>query len=197
MPYDLPLIYSCCICHPHSTCRHPYMPGQLLGCNTLKQYLHLYRRELPPDNALLRLKHFHDHVPAANHGNAASHLINHALHAVTRRLQSSPDPRMCSLQSVQHLQRLWVGDRSNVKLGRRQPVRRRRGDVHKDLSAVVLHLHWHGGPLYAVSCLLWGHSLVKSKYACLCHLCGACSQLCMSDACLCSVHICLACSPGL
>ena len=26
--------------------------------------------------------------------------------------------------------------------GKRQPVRRRRGDVHGDLSAIVLHLDW-------------------------------------------------------
>lgn len=101
-------------------------------------------RELSPDNAALRMEHYHMISPAANACNAAAHLNNHALQAVTRRVGRSVDPRMRSLTSVQHLQSLWVGDRSNVKMGYRQPVRRRRGDVHGDLSAVVMHLQWQG-----------------------------------------------------
>ena len=42
------------------------------------------------------------------------------------------------------LQSLYSGDRSLYKWGKRQPVRRRRGDVHGDLSAIVLHLDWSG-----------------------------------------------------
>ena len=60
----------------------------------------------------------------------------------TRRQQS--DPRMASLRSVGDLQQLWVGSRANYKWGGRQPLRRRRGDVHGDISAVVLRLDWDG-----------------------------------------------------
>ncbi len=42
------------------------------------------------------------------------------------------------------LQSLWTGDRSMYRWGKRQPVRRRRGDVHGDLSAIVLRLAWNG-----------------------------------------------------
>ena len=45
---------------------------------------------------------------------------------------------------VSKLDSLHVGDRSQFKYGRRQPVRRRRGDVHGDLSAIVLHFDWAG-----------------------------------------------------
>ena len=107
-------------------------------------FVSLCRQELSSDSAALRMDCYHKHVPTANGANAAAHLNNHALHAVTRRVRASADPRMRSLRNVQHLQRLWVGDRTSVKLSHRQPVRRRRGDVHGDLSAVVLHLQWEG-----------------------------------------------------
>ena len=42
------------------------------------------------------------------------------------------------------MQSLYVGDRSGYKYSRRQPVRRRRGDVHGDLSAIVLHIDYPG-----------------------------------------------------
>ena len=84
-------------------------------------------------------------APHATGGNAAAHLAQLALQAVverTRRQQS--DPRMASLRSVGDLQQLWVGSRANYKWGGRQPLRRRRGDVHGDVSAVVLRLDWDG-----------------------------------------------------
>ncbi len=40
------------------------------------------------------------------------------------------------------MQSLYTGDRSGYKYSRRQPVRRRRGDVHGDLSAIVLHIEY-------------------------------------------------------
>ena len=42
------------------------------------------------------------------------------------------------------VQSLYTGDRSLYRWGKRQPVRRRRGDVHGDLSAIVLHIDWAG-----------------------------------------------------
>ena len=42
------------------------------------------------------------------------------------------------------VQSLWTGDKSGYKWGKRQPVRRRRGDVHGDLSAIVMRLDWQG-----------------------------------------------------
>ena len=51
---------------------------------------------------------------------------------------------MASLRSVGDLQQLWVGSRVNYKWGGRQPLRRRRGDVHGDVSAIVLRLDWDG-----------------------------------------------------
>ena len=53
---------------------------------------------------------------------------------------------------VAKLDSLHVGDRSQYKYGRRQPVRRRRGDVHGDLSAVVLHFDWAGGARLTSPC---------------------------------------------
>ncbi|CAL8471895.1 g11437 [Coccomyxa elongata] len=96
--------------------------------------------ELPSHKALLRLRHYHEAAPSATGGNAAAHLTNFALHTVARRSTRLSDPRMRSLKSVSHLQSLYTGDRSGYKYSRRQPVRRRRGDVHGDLSAIVLHI---------------------------------------------------------
>jgi len=45
-------------------------------------------------------------------------------------------------EGCQCVQSLYTGDRSLYRWGKRQPVRRRRGDVHGDLSAIVLHLDW-------------------------------------------------------
>lgn len=111
----------------------------------------LFRHELPAQKALLRLRHFHDAAPSANGGNAAAHLTNFALHTVARRASRLTDPRMRSLRSVGHLQSLYTGDRSGYKWSRRQPVRRRRGDVHGDLSAIVLRIDWSGGQTYFLS----------------------------------------------
>ena len=51
---------------------------------------------------------------------------------------------MCASVQPSRLSQLWVGDRSQYKYASRQPVRRRRGDVHGDLSSVVLHFDWAG-----------------------------------------------------
>ncbi len=66
---------------------------------------------------------------------------------VTQRTQRQRDPRMRALQEPSDVQSLWVGDVSNYKWGGKQPVRRRRGDVHDDISAMVLHMDWSGDEL--------------------------------------------------
>ena len=50
-------------------------------------------------------------------------------------------------------QSLWTGDKSGYRWGKRQPVRRRRGDVHGDLSAIVIHLDAQGKPSHNTSAL--------------------------------------------
>lgn len=62
------------------------------------------------------------------------------------RVSSSADPRMAVLRDPATLQQLWKGSQRNYRWGGRQPLRRRRGDVHGDLSAVVIRLDWAGGP---------------------------------------------------
>ncbi|KAK9814679.1 hypothetical protein WJX72_009638 [[Myrmecia] bisecta] len=101
-----------------------------------------YWREMAPKKALLRLQHHQESTPAANGGNASAHLVNFALHAVTQRTRRQKDPRMRSLRSVTNLQSLWKGDKSNFKWGGRQPLRRRAGDVHGDISIISLRLDW-------------------------------------------------------
>ena len=51
---------------------------------------------------------------------------------------------LCCVAQPSRLNQLWLGDRSQFKYSSRQPVRRRRGDVHGDLSNVVLNFHWAG-----------------------------------------------------
>ena len=86
-----------------------------------------------------------DGAPFATGGNTAAHLAQLALQAVAARSSRHvSDPRMASLRSTSHLQQLWTGSRANYRWGGRQPLRRRRGDVHGDLSAVVLRLDWDG-----------------------------------------------------
>ena len=96
---------------------------------------------------MLRLQHYYKHAPRANQGAAAAHLTNYALHCITQRVRASTDLRNRSLRSVGNLQSLQLGDKSQYKWGDRQPVRRRRGDVHGDLTAIVLRLDWEGGAL--------------------------------------------------
>lgn len=60
------------------------------------------------------------------------------------RVSKSSDPRMAVLRDPATLQQLWTGSKRNFKWGGRQPLRRRRGDVHGDLSAVVIRLDWAG-----------------------------------------------------
>lgn len=57
------------------------------------------------------------------------------------------DPRMSSLKSVTNLASLWTGSKDNFRWGGRQPLRRRRGDVHGDLTSIVLQFDWEGKPL--------------------------------------------------
>ncbi len=98
-------------------------------------------------NALLRVQHFYTSVPTASHGNGAAHLTNFALHNVTQRTKRMRDPRMRAIRHVSQLQSLWAGDINNYKWGGRQPVRRRRGDVHGDMTSVVLRVNWPGQSL--------------------------------------------------
>lgn len=102
------------------------------------------RQEVSPQKALLRTQCYHQHAPHASGGVAAAHLVNYALHRVTQRLKNHKDPRMASLKSVNNLLSLQTGDKQAYKWGSRQPMRRRRGDVHDDLTAAVFHLDWEG-----------------------------------------------------
>ena len=97
---------------------------------------------MAPAHALLRLQHLAQEVPSASAGNPAAHLINYALHAVARRMQKADDPRLRALSSVSALESLWVGSHPGEE---RAPLRRRRGDVHGDLTTVVIQLTWPGG----------------------------------------------------
>ena len=90
------------------------------------------------------MQHYHASVPDASNGNGAAHLTNYALHNVTQRTRRMRDPRMQAIRHVSQLQSLWAGDVGNYKWGGRQPVRRRRGDVHGDMTSVVLHFNWPG-----------------------------------------------------
>lgn len=101
-------------------------------------------RDVTAQNALLRMQHFYASVPTASHGNGAAHLTNFALHNVTQRTKRMRDPRMRAIRHVSQLQSLWAGDIGNYKWGGRQPVRRRRGDVHGDMTSVVLRVNWPG-----------------------------------------------------
>lgn len=101
-------------------------------------------QELPAQNAALRMRAFHEASPSATDGNAAAHLAHLALQTVTARTTRTEDPRMFALRTPTHLQQLWKGDRRSYRWGSRQPMRRRAGDVHGDLTAIVLHLDWHG-----------------------------------------------------
>ena len=90
------------------------------------------------------MQHYHASIPDASNGNGAAHLTNYALHNVTQRTRRMRDPRMQAIRHVSQLQSLWAGDVGNYKWGGRQPVRRRRGDVHGDMTSVVLHFNWPG-----------------------------------------------------
>lgn len=101
-------------------------------------------REVAPRKALLRMQCYHQKAPRANGGAAAAHLVNFALQRVTQRLKNHKDPRMASLNSVNKLLSLQTGDKLQYKWGSRQPVRRRRGDVHEDITVAVFKLDWEG-----------------------------------------------------
>ena len=111
------------------------------------------RQEVEPAKALLRSECYYQTAPKANASSAAAHLINYGLHCITDRLKSSSDLRMSSLKSVNNLVSLQAGDKSQFKWGSRQPVRRRRGDVHRDLTVVAIRLHWDGALLVLQYCL--------------------------------------------
>ena len=99
---------------------------------------------MEPERALLRCDCYNKIAPKANSSSAAAHLINYGLHCVTDRLKGSSDLRMSSLKSVNNLVSLQTGDKSQYKWGSRQPVRRRRGDVHRDMTVITANLHWEG-----------------------------------------------------
>lgn len=99
------------------------------------------------------MQHFYASVPTASHGNGAAHLTNYALHNVTQRTKRMRDPRMRAIRHVSQLQSLWAGDVGNYKWGGRQPVRRRRGDVHGDMTSVVLRVNWPGQSQDSLECL--------------------------------------------
>jgi hypothetical protein len=104
----------------------------------------LNRREVYPEKALLRLGHYKKAAPQANNATAAAHLVNLALDTVVARMQRQRDPRMRALKSVSSLESLHVGDISKYKWGGRQPVRRRRGDVHGDMTLLVMQFNSAG-----------------------------------------------------
>lgn len=90
------------------------------------------------------MQHFYASTPSSSDGNAAAHLTNYALHNVVERTKRMRDPRMRAIRQVVQLQSLWPGDIGNYKWGGRQPVRRRRGDVHGDMTTMVLRIKWPG-----------------------------------------------------
>lgn len=105
-------------------------------------------RELTAHQAALRAQEMVKCAPHATGGNTAAHLTQLALQAVAARTSRQiSDPRMSSLRTPGHLQQLWMGSRANYRWGGRQPLRRRRGDVHGDLSALVLRLDWDSGEM--------------------------------------------------
>lgn len=83
-------------------------------------------------------------APHALGGNSAAALAQLALQNVAVRCSASKDPRMSALRDPATLQQVWTGSKRNYRWGGRQPLRRRRGDVHGDLSAVVLRFDWAG-----------------------------------------------------
>lgn len=102
------------------------------------------RRDVSSQKAFLRLDYYEQQASLANEGNAAAHLLTYALHNITERTVRATDPRMKSLTSVAHLKSLQKGDISNYKWGGRQPVRRLAGDVHGDLTCIVLEFNNSG-----------------------------------------------------
>ena len=94
--------------------------------------------DVSSEKAFLRLDYYGRQAGLANEGNSAAHLLVYALHNITERTVRATDPRMKSLTSVAHLKSLQKGDISNYKWGGRQPVRRLAGDVHGDLTCIVL-----------------------------------------------------------
>ena len=95
---------------------------------------------MPSEKAFLRLEYYAQSASMANEGNSAAHLLVYALNNITERTVRASDPRMKSLTSVAHLKSLQKGDISNYKWGGRQPVRRLAGDVHGDMTCIVLEL---------------------------------------------------------
>lgn len=83
-------------------------------------------------------------TPWAAERNPAAHLTNFAEHMITERARRSPDPRISALTSVSALESLWAGSRDSYATRERMPLRRRRGDVHGDLTAIMICLEWPG-----------------------------------------------------
>jgi len=101
-------------------------------------------RELPAQQAAVRVSSLAASAPHALGGNSAAALAQLALQNVAVRCSASKDPRMSALRDPATLQQVWTGSKRNYRWGGRQPLRRRRGDVHGDLSAVVLRFDWAG-----------------------------------------------------
>lgn len=102
------------------------------------------RREVAPFKAALRTHHFFETAPHASNSSAAANLINYSLHCVTQRMKAHTDRRMTSLNSVSNLVSLQAGNKGQFKYGHKQPVRRRRGDVHEDITTIVAYFDWKG-----------------------------------------------------
>lgn len=60
---------------------------------------------------------------------------------------------MVSLNSVSNLVSLQAGHKGQFKYGHKQPVRRRRADVHDDMTIVAAFFDWKG-EASILSCLL-------------------------------------------
>ena len=63
---------------------------------------------------------------------------------------------MRSLKSVSHLESLHKGSKAAARHKSRQPVRRKRGDVHGDLMALVLRFDWPGEDFTRSKCSFSG-----------------------------------------
>ncbi len=112
----------------------------------------------------MRLRHYFDETPHANGGVAAAHLILLAMDSVVKRMQRQRDPRMAALRSVASLQSLHVGDISKYKWGGRQPLRRRRGDVHGDMTLLVMRLDWSGESKVTSRRFMIRHILIVTRF---------------------------------
>lgn len=111
-------------------------------------------QELPAERAAFRVASLAAQAPHALAGNSAAAVTQLALQSVATRTSTQLDPRMAVLRDVDTLQQLWTGSQRNFRWGGRQPLRRRRGDVHGDLSSIVLRLDWAGSEALSRSAIV-------------------------------------------